>query len=295
MGIVVECRTIATPTPPTAKPIDRPTRLAVQGCTGLQYRDCREPVFAGKLSVGIAALPRTGRVLLRLAGGCQVRVEVAMDALVERGFSLGRDERLRIRTGAFTGPTSGLAPGNVQANLVILPRPSPTISCGSPRPTPGRARCWRCPRQAIRFPTWRGSRHPHRPAALPRLAQRRTGRGTHRRRHVWRETWSASPSAARSRSRKRCWRTASRSATSRAAATCRCSAHHPVCAGRRVPRASGGVDATAEAGGCDPCGADHLAVPVSAWRAGTSRLAAADRHPGHRQAGLRRCGAGGCR
>src|ERR1700748_2816471 len=34
----------------------------------------------------------------------------------------GRDERLRIRAGVFTGPTSGLAPGNVQANLVVLPR-----------------------------------------------------------------------------------------------------------------------------------------------------------------------------
>jgi uncharacterized protein YcsI (UPF0317 family) len=45
-----------------------------------------------------------------------------MDALPERGLSLGRAERRRIRAGAFTGPTSGLAPGNVQANLVILPR-----------------------------------------------------------------------------------------------------------------------------------------------------------------------------
>ena len=34
----------------------------------------------------------------------------------------GPRERRRIRSGAFTGPTSGLAPGNVQANLVILPR-----------------------------------------------------------------------------------------------------------------------------------------------------------------------------
>ena len=34
-----------------------------------------------------------------------------MDAAPERGFSLGRAERLRIRAGGFTGPTSGLAPG----------------------------------------------------------------------------------------------------------------------------------------------------------------------------------------
>ncbi len=45
-----------------------------------------------------------------------------MDALPERGFALGGAERRRIRSGAFTGPTSGLAPGNVQANVVILPR-----------------------------------------------------------------------------------------------------------------------------------------------------------------------------
>ena len=40
----------------------------------------------------------------------------------DRFGNLGELERLRIRTGALTGPTSGLAPGNVQANLVILPR-----------------------------------------------------------------------------------------------------------------------------------------------------------------------------
>ncbi len=34
----------------------------------------------------------------------------------------GEQERLRIRQSRFTGPTSGLAPGNVQANLVILPK-----------------------------------------------------------------------------------------------------------------------------------------------------------------------------
>jgi uncharacterized protein YcsI (UPF0317 family) len=45
-----------------------------------------------------------------------------MDALPERGTSLGHSERLRIRSGGFIGPTSGLAPGNVQANLAILPK-----------------------------------------------------------------------------------------------------------------------------------------------------------------------------
>jgi uncharacterized protein YcsI (UPF0317 family) len=45
-----------------------------------------------------------------------------MDALPELGFSLGCSERQRIRSGTFTGPTSGLARGNVQANLVVLPK-----------------------------------------------------------------------------------------------------------------------------------------------------------------------------
>ena len=38
------------------------------------------------------------------------------------GAAFGLPERLRIRAGELTGPTAGLAPGNVQANLVILPR-----------------------------------------------------------------------------------------------------------------------------------------------------------------------------
>ena len=45
-----------------------------------------------------------------------------MDGLLSSHANAGARERQRIRTGVFTGPTSGLAPGNVQANLVILPR-----------------------------------------------------------------------------------------------------------------------------------------------------------------------------
>src|SRR5271156_3360483 len=45
-----------------------------------------------------------------------------MNAMGDGFENAGPAERGRIRTGAFTGPTSGLAPGNVQANLVILPR-----------------------------------------------------------------------------------------------------------------------------------------------------------------------------
>ena len=45
-----------------------------------------------------------------------------MDAMADRGAAIGQAERRRIRAGALTGSTAGLAPGNVQANLVILPR-----------------------------------------------------------------------------------------------------------------------------------------------------------------------------
>ncbi len=45
-----------------------------------------------------------------------------MNAFADRGVAAGTRERLRIRAGDFSGPTAGLAPGNVQANLVILPK-----------------------------------------------------------------------------------------------------------------------------------------------------------------------------
>ncbi len=44
-----------------------------------------------------------------------------MQPPLSQGSAQGSAERQRIRSGAFTGPTAGLAPGNVQANLVILP------------------------------------------------------------------------------------------------------------------------------------------------------------------------------
>src|SRR5271155_2718964 len=44
-----------------------------------------------------------------------------MNASVDRSAEAGRRERGRIRAGDILGPTAGLAPGNVQANLVILP------------------------------------------------------------------------------------------------------------------------------------------------------------------------------
>jgi uncharacterized protein YcsI (UPF0317 family) len=45
-----------------------------------------------------------------------------MNAFLDRGIGAGTRERSRIRTGDFSGQTAGLAPGNVQANLVVLPK-----------------------------------------------------------------------------------------------------------------------------------------------------------------------------
>jgi uncharacterized protein YcsI (UPF0317 family) len=45
-----------------------------------------------------------------------------MNEFVERSVAAGSRERMRMRTGDFSGTTAGLAPGNVQANLVILPK-----------------------------------------------------------------------------------------------------------------------------------------------------------------------------
>ncbi len=44
-----------------------------------------------------------------------------MNAMSQIGRCRGLTERLRMRDGSFAGPTAGLAPGNVQANLAILP------------------------------------------------------------------------------------------------------------------------------------------------------------------------------
>ena len=44
-----------------------------------------------------------------------------MNAISPRGHRTGAAERHRIRAGAHAGPTAGLAPGNVQANLAMLP------------------------------------------------------------------------------------------------------------------------------------------------------------------------------
>jgi uncharacterized protein YcsI (UPF0317 family) len=63
-----------------------------------------------------------------------------MDGFAGTGVMTGRAERLRMRQGLYTGPTSGLAPGNVQANLVILPKDLANdflrFAQANPRPCP---------------------------------------------------------------------------------------------------------------------------------------------------------------
>jgi uncharacterized protein YcsI (UPF0317 family) len=45
-----------------------------------------------------------------------------MNGSTERSIAAGARERCRIRAGEFAGATAGLAAGNVQANLVVLPK-----------------------------------------------------------------------------------------------------------------------------------------------------------------------------
>ena len=74
-------------------------------------------------------------------------LETAPMSSQDLGPYLGARERARIRRGEFSGPTSGLARGNVQANLVILassladdflrfcqanPKPCPVLAVGQP-------------------------------------------------------------------------------------------------------------------------------------------------------------------
>ncbi len=101
----------------------------------------------------------------------------------------GLAARLAIRANMHRGPTSGLAPGYVQGNLAILPqalaadflrfcqlnpKPCPLIGTSAPGD-------WRLPALGG------GSRHPHRPAALPRVAAWRTDRRAGGHREFWRD------------------------------------------------------------------------------------------------------------
>jgi uncharacterized protein YcsI (UPF0317 family) len=69
--------------------------------------------------MGTGALPRKVETLQPWGGNDG---GVIMDARTGQRVNAGERERLRIRESGFTGPTAGLAPGHVQANLAILPK-----------------------------------------------------------------------------------------------------------------------------------------------------------------------------
>lgn len=95
-----------------------------------------------------------------------------MHAISDIGAGIGAAERRRIRAGLHTGPTAGLAPGNVQANLVILPKalahdflrfaqanpkPCPVLTVGDPGDPrlPGLARDLDLRTDLPRYRVWR--------------------------------------------------------------------------------------------------------------------------------------------
>ena len=129
-----------------------------------------------------------------------------MNAITDVRGNAGERERLRIRTGAFTGPTSGLAPGNVQANLVILPKALAhdflRFAQANPKPCPvlavseaGRSAVSDAGREtSTSAPTCRATASGGTANWSRSRPMSATSGAT---------IWSASPSAARSRSRRR--------------------------------------------------------------------------------------------
>ena len=162
-----------------------------------------------------------------------------MSAAADRGVAAGRRERLRIRAGDIAGPTAGLAPGNVQANLVILPKALAhdflRFAQANPKP---------CPVLAVSDPgdprlpgLGRGSRPPHRSAALPRLAPRRARRRAERCRPVWRDDLVSFALGCSFSFEQALVEDGSNCATSPAARTCRCIA--PTSRASRPGRSAG--------------------------------------------------------
>ena len=208
-----------------------------------------------------------------------------MDALPDQGFSLGRSERQRIRSGAFTGPTSGLAPGNVQANLVVLPlalandflrfaqanpKPCPVLAVSEPGdPTfPTLARDLDIRSDLPRYRVWRNGELAEEPTDV---------------KHAWREdlvsfaigcSFSFEEALIEDGNRGSSYRLRSQRPD--------VPYLDPVRIGWRIPRPTGRLHASAEASRCDTCGADHVAISFGAWRSGTPGHAGNDRDHEHR-------------
>ena len=213
-----------------------------------------------------------------------------MSAATDRAIQAGTRERLRIRSGDFSGPTAGLAAGNVQANLVILPKALAhdflRFAQANPQALPG-AGGFRAGRSPPAEPR-RGSRHSHRSAEIPGVARRRTGRGAVR----------YSPCLARRPGQFRPWllvfvRAGIGRGRDRAASydlrveRADVPDQYPLHAGRPVRRPAGRLDAAVGSRRRDPGDSDHLALSVGAWRAGAYRPARGDRHRGSGKARLR--------
>ena len=206
---------------------------------------------------------------------------------------LGR--ALAIRSGAHHGPTSGpgagLRAGQSRHFAAGAGGRFPALLPAQPETLPA-DRHFGAGRLA-RARTGRRHRHPPRPAALPGLAQRRTGRRAgNARRILARRSGQlrdrlfvfirGSADRRRHRDPPHCAR------LQRADVP-----HiHRDAGGRAVPRTDGGVDAADEAGRRHSRGADHHALSLRAWRAGAYRQAGDDRHFRHHETRLRRRGAG---
>ena len=214
-----------------------------------------------------------------------------MSPAVDRGIAAGARERLRIRAEAFTGSTAGLAGGNVQANLVILPRtlahdflrfaqanpkPCPVLAVsepGDPR-LPALGDDLDIRTDLPKYRVWRGGELVEEP---PNLC------------HVWRDdlvsfalgcSFSFEQALIEEGIELR-----------HIALRLECADvpdQHPLRAGRAVRRPAGRLDAAVGAGRRDPGGSNHLAVSLGAWRAGAYRPARGDRHRGAVAARLRR-------
>ena len=206
----------------------------------------------------------------------------------------GRAARLAIRRNAHSGPTSGLAPGFVQANLAILPQAlaQDFLQFCQRNPKP-------CPLIGVSAPgdpripdSGRRSRYPHRPAALSRLARRRAGRRAERYPQILarrsRHLRHRLLVLVRAGVARRRHRTAPHDARLHRADVPHVGRDR---AGGTVPRAARRFDAADEARRRHPRRADHHAISLGARRAGASRQAGIDRDHGYRQARLGRRGA----
>ena len=145
-------------------------------------------------------------------------------------------------------------------------------------------------RRSARARTGRGSRHPHRSAALPGLEKRRAGRRAAghprilaRRPGELRDRLLVFVRGSADGGRHRA---APHHARLQRADVPHLDRH---ARGGPVPRTDGRVDAAADAARCHPRRADHDALSVGARRAGAYRQAGDDRHQGHHEAGLWRC------